>query len=645
VAQGLRLPIASLVLLAIGVSLVAGCAPEPPRQGILILLDAARADRLSSYGYGRETTPHLDALGADGVVFLKHFTQGVNTRTAMPTILYSRYYSRPLFPASDVVPYSDPKELFRGPDSAAVSLPRALAGAGFHTALVSAHAWLQPGTLFGSEFEELRPLREVRAHGAEGSPSALEERRYFYPRADQMVSYAIDWIDRHADESFFLYLHFMDTHTPHFLEEDARRFLSPADLARVDPTRFLPSGDGPRDPSLALSEAERRYLDALYDGSLRYVDRELGRLFTHLRRSGSLERTLIVVTSDHGENLVETPGRYGHAGEWNDIVARVPLILFYPPKLGPARVGALTEGVDLLPTILSLWEVPLPAGKRADGVDLVQMLRGGTPSRQHVFMRNAARGLRYKCVFGSEDAVLAADSTPESESLSAQLYDLSADPLEIRNLWGVEVAEAEHCLGTFRRKMQPLHREYTTARSGEQPHVPFAIAATYFRTEPELPPSRASRIEELVTEADGHWVRSEDWRNFFLLAGAGASELRIEFELPNGSYRLSAGVLGSGTLRLPHAEGELRVEGPPLAEAGWFGGTDASGLDWRDAPVDLGMIEITDERFRAGLRPDPQGSPLVLRRFGFTPITEPGGAPPERDEELMERLRGLGYVR
>jgi arylsulfatase A-like enzyme len=138
---------------------------------VLILLDAARADRFSCYGYTRSTTPQMDALAKDGVVFLNHFSQATATVDALPAMFYSRYFSRPLFPHNASVPLSNPGDLFRTDDPESISLPRLLSSAGFRTAIISAHSWIKPDTRLAREVDELYDL----------SSSATYPEKYGYP--------------------------------------------------------------------------------------------------------------------------------------------------------------------------------------------------------------------------------------------------------------------------------------------------------------------------------------------------------------------------------------------------------------------------------------------------------------------------------
>jgi hypothetical protein len=149
-------------------------------------------------------------------------------------------------------------------------------------------------------------------------------------------------------------------------------------------------------------------------------------------------------------------------------------------------------------------------------------------------------------------------------------------------------------------------------------------------------------VDDMATTVRGRWGRFEDWRNFFLLGGVGAPPLTVEFQLPNGRYGLTAGILGAGTLRMAGAEKTLQLRGSTLEE-GMVEGSEVSHLDWQRVPVDLGTIDVTDGTFRAEIQPAGGGSSLLLRQFGFTPI-KAGGPRPEPDDELLERLRGLGYV-
>ena len=256
------------------------------KQAIVILLDAARPDHFSCYGYPKPTTPEIDRLAARGVVFRKAYAQGTETRTSVPRILFSRYFIPEIFPNHHSIPFTAPGDLFRKNDAQAISLPLALEARGVVTAAVSAHEWITAQSQFAREFALLYDLQSTTPF----------DRKYAYPRADRVVDQAIEWIGSNLRRDYFLYLHVMDTHFPHLFEADAAAFFGPG---RYEGNAFDPNGLV-LDPSREHTAADKKYLDALYDGGLRYADREIGRLIAALKKWGRLDETLIVVTADHG---------------------------------------------------------------------------------------------------------------------------------------------------------------------------------------------------------------------------------------------------------------------------------------------------------------------------------------------------------
>ena len=567
---------------------------------IVILLDAARADRFSSYGYHRPTTPELDRLAAGGVVFLNNFAQATYTRASLPSILYSRYFAKLMFPNNERVPLSSPRDLFRELDAEAVSLPAALSRAGFHTVAISAHVWLKPGTEFVAEFDELHDLSVELDHPKLSA----------YPPASDVVDFTLQWIEDHWREDFFIYLHLMDTHFPHFFEADAARFLAPTEFKRKEVQRFNSHGR-PEDRERPLSAIERRYFDALYDGSLLYTDRQVGRILRYLRDRDTLDDTLIAVISDHGEQLLEHPGRFGHGGAWYDPSARVPLLIHYPPKLEPAQVDFYSENVDVMPTILGLLDVGLPPDKSADGVDLSRTLAGRLEPKRYVYSRDGIRSDRHKLLFDgrTREALLAGND----DWLRGELYDLQADPLESNDVWESQPGVVDALMRQYRAKMTPLYRRYTEAVSGATPRTAFAIGTNYF----EFDGSGSGEV------APG-WERTVHWNLFRLVAAPGAGALRLHFALPNGTYAVSASAKGSAEVRLSTGADAVTISSDSVT-----------------SEARIGLATVTDERFRAEVIPTSNDEPLLIRYLGFVPQ---GVATGEAAAIPDEQLRALGYI-
>jgi arylsulfatase A-like enzyme len=619
---GARLGLAALSAAGCGRSPADGRSAAAPRQVIMIVLDAARPDRFSCYGYHRQTTPHQDALAQQGFICRNHFSQGTGTRAALPTLLYSRYFAKPLFPASPFIPLAEPQDLFRRPDAECISFTRVLADAGFLTATISAHPWIKAGTRFADEFGELHDLANVRGEDQ------------VYPDAQQIVDYAINWLGQNRERDFLLYLHFMDTHLPHHYDPDAQHYFGET-LYSGD--RFTPDG-APKDLTQLLSAEDRRYLDALYDGSLRYNDRELGRLFAYLEDQGCLHETLIMITADHGEHLLEVTGRFGHQGLWYDRVARIPLIVYYPPKLAPTQVMAPTAMVDVMPTLLDLLEVPLPAGKSCDGRSIVAQAATDSERRQYALIRGAIRDRQFKCIFQTPDEVLLAAAEPPLDSVAGLLYDGRSDPLETKDLWAARPDEVLRLLRVYRAEMMGRYERFNSALTVEQPKVPFAIGTNHMRIEPELSVvARRPRANDCDQSEQGDgWLRSKHEHKFWLLARRGADPCQIEIPLPSGRYILSAQVMGQGELVVGENETALSFAGEAFDPGDYA----------RPTTVQLGDITIEDELFRASLHPRGDGGCLYLRMLGFTPVFAAADTVIDEtlDRERIERLRALGYV-
>jgi arylsulfatase A-like enzyme len=623
----------SLLLLGLFVVLaVDACvlgSPRQPRRAVLIILDAARPDRFSASGYARQTTPEMDRLANRGLRFANHFAQATATLASMPKLFYSRYFCNPLLPESRKVTLSSPLILFHDRDAASVSIPRALSAGGMWTVGISAHTWLQEGGEFASEFDEFYDLTER----LDVPP------RYAYPRAEQVVDFALDWLQNSSHESFFLYLHLMDTHFPHPRGPDARQFFNESGYMEVDSQAFDPAGR-PRVKTETPVGAERAYLDAVYDGSLRYTDRELGRLFDFLQEQGILDETLIAITSDHGEHLLERPGRLGHGGEWFDTVARIPFILFYPEKLAPATIHGISESVDVMPTMLSLLDLSLPKGKAMDGRDLSVQENW---QAEFAISDRGVRSQRYKLLVNLPASELGRilRKGPSVEEIGSQLFDLRDDPLESRPLTGAHPEPRRHLARAYLDRVGPSLNRYLAARSTKAPTGSFAIGAQSFRL------SQPDAAHELESSAESRpppdsafaprWLLRRHWRDHFLAARPAADELELSFPLPNGRYQVSARVRGEGRIVLSGGVAH-EVSAPFLTEAELLRGQPFSTEE-----IQLGEIEIVDRQFVARLFPATERSVFALAQFGFE-SQAPGRDVDESQADYERRLETLGYI-
>ncbi|MEE8526479.1 MAG: sulfatase-like hydrolase/transferase, partial [Thermoanaerobaculia bacterium] len=412
------------------------------------------------------------------------------------------------------------------------------------------------------------------------------------------------------------------THYPHYFEEDAQDFFG----APTYGAENFRQGGGVKIPAERLSEDDRRYADALYDGSLRYTDREIGRLSGFLRDQGWLDETVLAITADHGEHLLgssEDGPRAGatvfsHGGAWLEPVARIPLILHRPGDLAPGHFSELSEGVDVAPTLLALAGVSLPAGKAFDGIDLGAVIAGRAAAKEQVLVRGGGiRDATHKALFAASDRVLLATSRPAAGKLKAvrragRLYDLVSDPGERVDLMAAEPGLAGALLDRYRRIMTAPYRRAEAARSSEQPSAAFAISVRHVRT-----PTRLPRVKGAAVPAG--WSRLHAEPHSALIARATDQPLAVRFPIPDGRYRLNLGMVGRAMVEV---NGRRRT----LSSRGM---------------VEFGDVEVTGGSFRATIHPRPDQVTRLLF-FGFVP---PGAAvDPTADSERLRRLKALGYV-
>ncbi|MCG2817074.1 MAG: sulfatase [Candidatus Aminicenantes bacterium] len=610
-------PLIFAVVLGFTLTLIpSGCSGKRPRQAVLILLDAARPDHFSCYGYGQATTPEMDRLASGGMRVNQCYTQGTYTRSALPALLYSRYYAPNMYPSSPYVPLYSPNELFEGLDEDSISLPKALELNGFKTAAVSAHSHIKPQTSFAAEFQEFYDLnKDVNLTS-----------RYPYPSAETVMNFVIDWIKANRKSDFFLYVHLMDTHFPHYFTDEAGMFYGEAPYTG---DRFIPGG-WLKDDGIWDSE-DKRYLYALYDGSLHSADRQIGRLVRAIGKGGRLKSTLIAVTSDHGEMLLDRDGKIGHGGGWYEPVARIPLIIHYPERLESVVLEGPAEMVDIAPTICGLLEADIPRGKTMDG----QVLGLGWEEKESVFIRGGIRSGRYKCLFTSSDQALLNPAEPDPKDIEAELYDLETDGEERITLRDSRPDVLRNMILAYRDGMTVVYLRSRGARRGKQPNSAFAVSCRHFDLRPSPTPlsPRAAPEDFLSMPSENGWFLSADSDYFWLVAAPGARPLTVSFPVPDGRYVVMMDINGACRVTI---NGEERALKSPVFSL---------DLPWDMTPVEFGPVEITGERLEAVFHLQSKRPWFGLRFFGLIPESLMEETESNEYRKRQERLRALGYIK
>jgi arylsulfatase A-like enzyme len=414
-----------LALIALAAAGLTGCrdaqapgpAAPPLRGAVLILLDTVRADHCSAYGYARPTTPALERLARRGALFENAISSAPWTLPAVASLLSGEPPGRALDPET--------RRLRR-------SLVEILRRAGIRTAAFTEGGFVSREFLFDRGFDEYReeegPVRRAAPGEAAPAPGSGSVERTF--------ENARRWLAQHGSERFFLFVHSYEPHAP-YRRHAFTAGLAPGrigDALRIDTISRMTRGE------LQLDEAELRYVEALYDGGIRAADDEVGRLLDRLEALHLDDEVLVVVTSDHGEDLGELyPARaasHGHA--LHDALVRVPLVIADPalPQRG-VRVRAQVRLLDVLPTVVARLGAPF-AGE-IEGRDLGPLLRGEETLPRIAFggstsagpPREFVRGAGHKYIERTgEDAQRELAPTPPER----QLFDLEADPREQRDL-------------------------------------------------------------------------------------------------------------------------------------------------------------------------------------------------------------------
>ncbi len=331
-----------------------GTAPRP--DILLVVLDAARADRLGCYGRGGAVTPSLDRLAAGGLRFQQAIATSCWTLESVASLFTG------LYPADHGAHFGAPR-LSEDLDTLPVWLQRMgyrTLGVSANSAFVGRHTGLHRGF---HRLEEVAPQvvpAGAQAGGAAGVLPLKDSAGMVAAAAEQLLRRAF-----RSTEPFFLYLHFVDTHLPYFPPE---RYARPF-LRRIGATDGELRGVSQDAAALfgGRMQVDRRgfeILGALYDGALSWMDAALGRVLELVAGSGRPHGQLSVVTSDHGEHLGEQ-GMMDHAFSLSDTLVRVPLLVNWPGVLeSGAVVGDQFQPLDLFPSLVERLEGPHQALRR-----------------------------------------------------------------------------------------------------------------------------------------------------------------------------------------------------------------------------------------------------------------------------------------
>jgi arylsulfatase A-like enzyme len=407
------------ILLTFGVAatILPGCSRNPSSAGpvkmdgyvcqgcnvVLVSVDTLRADRLSVYGYDRPTSPFLEELAADGVVFEQFVQSGGGTLPSHMTMFTS------LYPATHQVEVHTGTHL----EDEWTTLAEALKLRGYSTAAYTDGGWMSGKFGFARGFDVFDD-RDVHGHLKASLPKAYR------------------WIEKNQNNPFFVFLHTYDVHS----QTEKLPYECPGDFPYLYTRDYSGDFDGCIDGRCAsdllvwltegatqgtfdigdyLAPEDLEFISSLYDGCINYVDTRLAELAAFLKERDLYDRTLIVVTTDHGEEFMDHGLLLHVRGGYEELV-RIPLVMKLPGStVVGKRVSQLATMVDVVPTILDVLGIPIP--EQAQGHSLMPAVVRGARVRRVAHIYNIVRTERWK-YFGRE----------------GRLFDLVEDPKETRDV-------------------------------------------------------------------------------------------------------------------------------------------------------------------------------------------------------------------
>ncbi len=394
---------------------------------IFIILDAANPTHFGSYGYERDTTPNMDRLAREGVLFSWAFAHAPNTRASTASLFTSTYP-----PAHRVI----------APDTmlsdSAVSWAEGLREAGIKTLAATSNIQVSPVYNLLQGFEESAELYQDKKGGV--------------VLAQEFLPPVEEWVEKYRAEQFFMYLHILQPHAPYNPPPPAEGTFSSGYQGPLKDVRRL----NPRTIQLLdLRPEDLAYIVAKYDENLLYADSFVGDLIDLLSRNALLEDTILLITADHGEAF-HTHGHVGHSSSVYDDEIRVPLIMRFPLKynLGGKKIEAVVQSIDLMPTFLDLFGIR-HTGQKMQGRSLLPVLLDqservhediatffGRLSPDGTQVASALRGERYKFI------------EYRSKRL---LFDLQDDPAEQNNVYLSKPVIA----GYYVQRLKKLQKEWS----------------------------------------------------------------------------------------------------------------------------------------------------------------------------------------
>lgn len=373
---------------------------EAPKYVVLFVMDSLRADRVKPWNpSARPDVPVFDKLAEESAIFLQHYVQGNESRVSHASLWTSLYpIKHSMIGGSEKL------------DLKWTTIDEVAKAAGKFTAGATSNGYVEPKRWgFGTAWDAY-------------SNHIHEELGL---RADDILEKGLKFVGG-KQEPWFLYLGTVDTHVSWRAKEPWISKYSPGYSGRF--AQVFSGGDAGKVASGAvkLTDAEIAHVRAIYDSNVSYQDEVLGKLIAKLEEQGIWDKTMLIITADHGDEQWEDNGRVGHGQSSRDMLVHVPLLVRYPPMVGAGKFTEGTELVDVVPTVADALGVQMDAEWQGQSLlPLSWGVGGGYPRMSMTSMYEDSHGAR----IGHWKVRINGGS-------NLRVFDLGRDADEMKNLAG-----------------------------------------------------------------------------------------------------------------------------------------------------------------------------------------------------------------
>jgi len=333
-----------------------------------------RQENLGCYGYDRNTSPQIDKLAKDGIIFKNMLANTSWTRPGTASILTGLY------------PQNHGAIATKDNLAAEINLiSEILGGHGYTSNAFVANHHVGEKVGFNQGYKNFISFTE----------SKTENYLKFNVSSDEVNTHVLEAINKLEDKSNnFIYIHYIDPHAPYTAKE---KHFSKSNEIIFSQDKFKSLVQPPENPNL-LKKVITEMTNA-YDDEILFTDKMIGRLVNALKNKNMFNNSIIIITSDHGEEFYEH-GTNSHGKTLYDEQLRVPLIIRLPDNT-PKTINHIANQIDILPTTLSLLDIPIPA--KIDGIDL---LDSKTPARKYSFAELSTNHSVFSSVQTTEDKLI-----------------------------------------------------------------------------------------------------------------------------------------------------------------------------------------------------------------------------------------------